>query len=78
MAKTDANDVFEQTSFLYGGNAQFIEQLQAAYEKDPNSVDPEWRTFFSQLADEPAAVAKTADGWSSHCAPSTPAKVTWS
>ena len=62
MAKTDANDVFEQTSFLYGGNAQFIEQLQAAYEKDPNSVDPEWRTFFSQLADEPAAVAKTATG----------------
>ncbi len=62
MAKTDANDVFEQTSFLYGGNAQFIEQLQAAYEKDPTSVDPEWRSFFSQLADEPATVAKTATG----------------
>jgi 2-oxoglutarate dehydrogenase E1 component len=62
MAKTDANDVFEQTSFLYGGNAQFIEQLQAAYEKDPNSVDPEWRAFFGQLADEPADVARTATG----------------
>ncbi len=62
MAKTDANDVFEQTSFLYGGNAQFIEQLQAAYEEDPTSVDPEWRAFFGQLGDEPAAVARTATG----------------
>ena len=62
MAKTDANDVFEQTSFLYGGNAQFIEQLQAAYEKDPGSVAPEWRAFFDQLGDEPATVEKTAEG----------------
>jgi 2-oxoglutarate dehydrogenase E1 component len=62
MAKTDANDVFEQTSFLYGGNAQFIEQLQAAYEKDPGSVAPEWRVFFDQLGDEPATVEKTAEG----------------
>jgi 2-oxoglutarate dehydrogenase E1 component len=62
MAKTDANDVFEQTSFLYGGNAQFIEQLQAAYEKDPGSVAPEWRAFFDQLGDESATVEKTAEG----------------
>jgi 2-oxoglutarate dehydrogenase E1 component len=62
MAKTDANDVFEQTSFLYGGNAQFIEQLQAAYERDPNSVDPGWQDFFANLGDDPADVAAKADG----------------
>ncbi|MEO9873908.1 MAG: 2-oxoglutarate dehydrogenase E1 component [Anderseniella sp.] len=62
MAKTDANDVFEQTSFLYGGNAQFIEQLQAAYERDPNSVDPGWQDFFANLGDNPADVAAKADG----------------
>ncbi len=62
MAKTDANDVFEQTSFLYGGNAQFIEQLQSAYEKDPGSVDAEWRAFFDQLGDDGSDVARTAAG----------------
>ena len=62
MAKTDANDVFEQTSFLYGGNAQFIEQLQAAYETDPNSVDPEWRAFFDQLGDSADDVQRKASG----------------
>lgn len=62
MAKTDANDVFEQTSFLYGGNAQFIEQLQAAYERNPNSVDPGWQDFFANLGDDPADVAAKADG----------------
>jgi hypothetical protein len=62
MAKTDANDVFEQTSFLYGGNAQFIEQLQAAYEKDPGSVDPEWRAFFDQLGDNADDVQRKASG----------------
>lgn len=62
MAKTDANDVFEQTSFLYGGNAQFIEQLQAAYERNPESVDPGWREFFANLGDDPADVTAKADG----------------
>ncbi|MEO1159234.1 MAG: 2-oxoglutarate dehydrogenase E1 component, partial [Pseudomonadota bacterium] len=62
MAKTDANDVFEQTSFLYGGNAQFIEQLQAAYERNPNSVDPGWQDFFANLGDDPADVTAKADG----------------
>ena len=38
MARSDANDVFARTSFLYGGNAQFIEQLYAKYKNDPQSV----------------------------------------
>ena len=39
MARQDqANDQFSVTSFLYGGNADYIEQLQAAYEDDPQSV----------------------------------------
>ncbi|MGB7205809.1 MAG: 2-oxoglutarate dehydrogenase E1 component [Anderseniella sp.] len=62
MAKTDTNDVFEQTSFLYGGNAQFIEQLQASYERDPNSVDVGWRAFFASLGDDPEDVSKKAVG----------------
>ena len=42
MARNDqANDQFSVTSFLYGGNADYIEALYAAYEDDPASVAPE-------------------------------------
>ncbi len=63
MARQDqANDRFSVTSFLYGGNADYIEQLQANYERDPASVDPEWRDFFAGLADDPGDVIKNAEG----------------
>ncbi|EBU7498083.1 hypothetical protein DK058_24715, partial [Salmonella enterica subsp. enterica serovar Typhi] len=55
MARNDqANDQMDITSFLYGGNADYIEALQAAYEDDPESVDVEWRNFFDGLKDNPA------------------------
>jgi 2-oxoglutarate dehydrogenase E1 component len=56
------NDRFSVTSFLYGGNAAYIEELQARYEKNPASVDPEWREFFDSLADDAADVIKNAEG----------------
>ncbi len=63
MARTDqANDVFEQTSFLYGGNADYIEQLHARWAADPQSVDAQWRAFFSALRDDSGDVAKNARG----------------
>jgi predicted ATPase len=34
MAKTTENDVFERTSFLYGGNAQYLEQLYEYIDKE--------------------------------------------
>ena len=52
MARSDMNDVFERTSFLYGGNARFIEDLHERYLKNPSSVDEEWRRFFEGLGDE--------------------------
>src|SRR4051794_36589254 len=42
----------EQTSFLFGANAPFIEELYARFLEDPNRVDPDWRTFFEALAEE--------------------------
>src|SRR5579863_9689366 len=62
MTRQDFNQGLLQTSFLYGGNAAFIEQLQAAYEKDRNSVDAGWRAFFDSLGDAPESVAKAATG----------------
>ena len=62
MSRQDANAAFARTSFLYGGNAAYIEDLYARYEKDPAAVDAEWREFFQALKDEPADVAKSAQG----------------
>jgi 2-oxoglutarate dehydrogenase E1 component len=59
------NQVFAETSFLYGGNALFIEQIQEQWSKDPTSVSPAWRAFFDQLMDQPAQVqaATSAGSW---------------
>ncbi len=53
---------FATTSFLYGGNAAYVEQLQERYRADPSSVDPEWRAFFAELNDDAGAVERTATG----------------
>ncbi|MAU97234.1 MAG: 2-oxoglutarate dehydrogenase E1 component [Fulvimarina sp.] len=66
MSRSQANDHFALTSFLYGGNADYIEELYAAYEEDPASVDAEWGAFFKGLGDPREDVKKNADGpsWS--------------
>ena len=56
------NSSFADTSFLYGGNASYVAQLQDAYEQDPASVDPEWREFFDALNDDKSTVEKNARG----------------
>ncbi|RWA68340.1 2-oxoglutarate dehydrogenase E1 component [Mesorhizobium sp.] len=63
MARQDqANDQFSLTSFLYGGNADYIDALYAAYEDNPASVDPEWQDFFAALKDDAGDVRKNARG----------------
>jgi 2-oxoglutarate dehydrogenase E1 component len=62
MSRQDANAIFARTSFLYGGNAAYIEDLYAKYEVDPAAVDAEWRAFFQSLKDDKADVAKNARG----------------
>jgi 2-oxoglutarate dehydrogenase E1 component len=62
MSRQDANAAFALTSFLYGGNASYIEDLHARYEADPKAVDAEWQTFFQTLKDQRAEVLKSASG----------------
>ena len=63
MARADqANDEFSLTSFLYGGNADYIEQLYARYKEDPSSVGMEWQDYFGSLRDEAEIVRKNAEG----------------
>ena len=62
MNKTDLITAFEQTSFLYGGNAQFIEGLYAKYLENPASVDIHWRQFFASL-NENAEAQVSGPSW---------------
>src|SRR3984893_17555986 len=51
MSRQDANAAFARTSFLYGGNAAYLEDLYDRYEADPTAVDAEWQRFFASLGD---------------------------
>ena len=62
MSRQDANSAFAGTSFLYGSNAAYIEDLYAKYERDPAAVDAEWREFFTSLKDNGSDVVKSARG----------------
>ena len=56
------NAALLETSFLYGANAHFVEELHARYLNDPTSVDQSWRAFFSRLGDAPETVRKSVTG----------------
>jgi 2-oxoglutarate dehydrogenase E1 component len=62
MSRQNANSAFAQTSFLYGGNADYIDKLYARYEADPQAVDAQWRLFFSGLKDAAPDVVQNARG----------------
>ncbi|MFN3583475.1 2-oxoglutarate dehydrogenase E1 component [Phenylobacterium sp.] len=65
------NEVLAETSFLYGGNATFVEDLYAKWAANPESVEPSWRAFFASLADRADEVAAAArkPAWTKPSAP---------
>jgi len=62
MTDQSQNTVFHSSSFLQGQNGEYIEQLQARYARDPESVDASWQAFFRSLGDSDSDVVKNADG----------------
>ncbi len=40
---------FQENSYLYGGNADFIETLYERYLESPDAVSNEWRGYFDQI-----------------------------
>jgi 2-oxoglutarate dehydrogenase E1 component len=62
MSRQDANAAFALTSFLYGGNADYIDKLYARYEADPEAVDAQWQSFFASLKDTERDVLQNARG----------------
>jgi 2-oxoglutarate dehydrogenase E1 component len=71
------NEVLAETSFLYGGNAAFVEDLYRKWAADPNSVEPSWRAFFTSLQDksEEARRGGAAPAWTH--APTPGARPDW-
>jgi 2-oxoglutarate dehydrogenase E1 component len=59
------NQVFAETSFLYGSNAAYIEEMHDRWAADASSVPAEWRGFFDQLRDtaESVRASSNAAGW---------------
>jgi 2-oxoglutarate dehydrogenase E1 component len=45
-------------SYLFGGNAPFIEELYEKYLVNPQSVPDEWRDYFDRMQDLPGATDK--------------------
>jgi 2-oxoglutarate dehydrogenase E1 component len=54
------NKVLSETSFLYGGNGAFIEDLYARWANAPTSVEPSWQAFFAALHEQTDAVKRSA------------------
>ena len=65
------NQVLTETSFLYGGNAAFVEDLHARWAANPASVDASWQAFFASLADRDDAIRAAAakPSWTSNPTP---------
>src|SRR5688500_2806750 len=49
---------FLNNSYLFGGNAPFIEELYEKYLVHPQSVPEEWRDYFDRMQVLPGATAK--------------------
>src|SRR5271166_5003344 len=62
MSRQDKNAALARSSFLYGGNARYIDDLYARFERDSGSVDAEWQEFFRALKDDGADVQRAASG----------------
>ncbi|MEY3603033.1 MAG: hypothetical protein RIQ49_65 [Pseudomonadota bacterium] len=46
---------FQTNSYLFGGNAPYIEELYENYLANPGSVPEQWRTYFDRMQSVPSA-----------------------
>jgi 2-oxoglutarate dehydrogenase E1 component len=43
------------STFIYAGNAEFVEELYQRFLTDPRAIDPQWRQYFESLNGHDAA-----------------------
>jgi 2-oxoglutarate dehydrogenase E1 component len=72
---TDQSPSAQNTTFLDGANADYIDQLAARHAADPNSVDGDWQAFFRALGDSELDAKRAASGpsWARRDWPPQPA-----
>lgn len=51
---SDVMKQFQLNSYLFGGNASYVEELYDAYLDNPASVPENWREYFDALQNVPA------------------------
>jgi 2-oxoglutarate dehydrogenase E1 component len=60
--RSNQNQNLLDTLFLDGGNATYLEQMQAQYAANPSSVDPSFRAYFASLGEDRTNAKKNAEG----------------
>lgn len=53
---------FRDSSYLFGANAFFIEELYKQYLANPNSVDKNWQEYFEGIAEDASAAGRALQG----------------
>ncbi|ABF08929.1 2-oxoglutarate dehydrogenase E1 component [Cupriavidus metallidurans] len=51
---------YQSNSYLFGGNAPYVEELYEAYLQNPSSVPDNWRAYFDAMQNVPAADGSNA------------------
>jgi 2-oxoglutarate dehydrogenase E1 component len=54
---------YRSNSYLFGGNAPYVEELYEAYLDNPGSVPDNWRAYFDNLQHVPAPMAAKRATW---------------
>ena len=49
---------FFDSSYLFGGNAPFIEDLYEKYLANPQSIDEQWREYFDKMQTLPGSATR--------------------
>ncbi|MBL8561780.1 MAG: 2-oxoglutarate dehydrogenase E1 component, partial [Gemmobacter sp.] len=62
MTDQSPNSAAHAQSYLDGANAEYIDQLQARFAADPNSVDAGWAAFFAALGESELDAKRAAAG----------------
>lgn len=62
MVQSESNEQLAKSSFLYGGNASYVESLLAKYVEDPTQLDKTWQDYFKNLKEDKKSVISDARG----------------
>ena len=63
---SDVMKQFQLNSYLFGGNAAYVEELYDAYLDNPASVPDNWREYFDALQNVPATDGTSASDIAHH------------